>query len=252
MTERARSSLVEEMIELIRPDTGREARCREKIGESITRIEKAHKERLVYLPVAEVKAQMKQLHGALVKVSRLVSKLNFLARTFLFYDGPPRPPSLFHEPRSNDPELDREFARELDQFRDVNAAEFARELAFLIKRTREFANELKPPKAAPRRSEARVLASDAAYRLIAEFTPFQPTLTKRGRFFRLASMLFEAATREHKADLTRDCRETVSDYSLAAKALSKLSFGDPAMKAAAEQLTRLASRKRRPTKHTDG
>src|SRR5271166_5789497 len=238
MTERARSSLVEEMIELIRPDTGREARCREKIGESITRIEKAHKERLVYLPVAEVKAQMKQLHGALVKVSRLVSKLNFLARTFLFYDGPPRPPSLFHEPRSNDPELDREFARELDQFRDVNAAEFA--------------NELKPPKAAPRRSEARVLASDAAYRLIAEFTPFQPTLTKRGRFFRLASMLFEAATREHKADLTRDCRETVSDYSLAAKALSKLSFGDPAMKAAAEQLTRLASRKRRPTKHTDG
>jgi hypothetical protein len=63
-------------------------------------------------------------------------------------------------------------------------------------------------------------------------------------------MLFEAATGEHNADLTRDCRETVSDYSMAAKELSK--FGDPAMTALAERLTRVASHKRRPTKRTDG
>jgi hypothetical protein len=248
MTERTQSGLVAEMIKLIRPDPGCEARCREKISESIIEIEKSHEKREVYLPAAEVKAQMKQLHGALKKVGRLVSKLNFLARTFLFYDGPRSYPEWFnYEDRV---EFDYEWRGD-----GLNSAEFAREVGSLIKRTEEFARGLEPPKAAPRRSNARVLASQAAYRLIAEFAPFPPTLTKRGRFFRLANMLFEAAAREQKADLTRDCRETVSDYSLAAKELSKHSSGpleDPALKAAAERLAQLASRKRRPTKRTDG
>jgi hypothetical protein len=246
MTERAR--LVEEMIELIHPDTGCEARCREEIGERIIGIEKTHEKREVYFPVAEVKAQMNQLHGVLEKVELLVSKLNFLARASLFTDGPPQ--RRLHGPRSNDPELDREIDRQLDQFRGVNAAEFGRELAFLIETTGGLANNVKPPKAAPRRSQARVMASDAAFRLIGDFAPFPPTRTKRGRFFRLASMLFEAATGEHKADLTRDCRETLSDYSQVAKAHS--TFGPPTLKAEAERLTRLTSRRRRPTKHTDG
>jgi hypothetical protein len=241
MTERAR--LVEEMIELIRPDTGREARCREEIGERIIGIEKTHEKREVYFPVAEAKAQMNQLHGVLEKVELLVSKLNFLARASLFTDGPPQ--RRLHGPRSNDPELDRQ----LDQFLGVNAAEFGRELAFLIETTGGLA-KIKPPKAAPRRSQARVMASDAAFRLIGDFAPFPPTRTKRGRFFRLASMLFEAAPGEHKADLTRDCRETLSDYSQVAEALS--TFGPPTLKAEAERLTRLTSRRRRPTKHTDG
>ena len=44
MTERTQSDLVAEIIKLIRPDPGCEARCREKIGESIILIEKTDKD----------------------------------------------------------------------------------------------------------------------------------------------------------------------------------------------------------------
>jgi hypothetical protein len=235
-----RSSLVEEMIKLIRPDPGCEARCRKEIGEGITRIERAHKEKLgVDPPVAEIKAQMAQLHGALEKVGLLVSQLNSLARTILFYDGRRDYPEGFS--REECMEYDHEWRGGA-----LNSAEFAREVGYLTKRTGEFANAFESPKAAPRRSEARVRASQAAYLLIAGFASSPPTLTKRGRFFRLASMLFEAATGERQADLTRDCRKTFGDYSQ----IARPKFMDPT--ALPEWLTRLTSPKRRPTKRTDG
>jgi hypothetical protein len=82
-------------------------------------------------------------------------------------------------------------------------------------------------------------------------------LTKDGTFFQVASRLLEAGTGEQKADLTRYCRDTASNYSQGAIELAKLSSGlfreDPAVKAAAEELATFASRKRRGvTQRTDG
>jgi hypothetical protein len=247
MTGRARSFLVEEMIELIRPDTGCEARCREKICESIIRIEKA--EPPAFLPPVEAKAEMKQLHRALEKVRRLVSKLSFFSRSSLFHDRP--------RSRSNRPEIDQEIDQDLDQYFGANAAEFARVLDLLIEKTGEFSNGLKPPKAAPRRSWSKIQASGDAYLLIDEFAERPPALTKDGTFFQVASKLLEAATGEQEADLTRYCRDTASNYSQGAIELAKLSSGlfkgDPAVKAAAEELATFASRKRRGvTKRTAG
>jgi hypothetical protein len=247
MTQRTRPDLVEEMIKLIRPDTGSEARCREKIGESIIRIEKA--EPPAFLPPVGAKAEMKQLHRALEKVKRLVSKLSFFSQSSLFHDRP--------RSRSNRPEIDQEIDQDLDQYFGANAAEFARVLDLLIEKTGEFANRLKPPKAAPRRSWSKIQASGDAYLLIDEFAERPPALTKDGTFFQVASRLLEAGTGEQKADLTRYCRDTASNYSQGAIELAKLSSGlfreDPAVKAAAEELATFASRKRRGvTQRTDG
>jgi|SRR5271165_5954090 len=243
MTERTRSALVEEIIKLIQPDAECEALCRAKIGESIIRIEKA--EPPAFLPPVEAKAEMKQLHGALEKVKRLVSKLSVFSRSSLFHDRP--------RSRSNRPEIDQE----IDQYFGANAAEFARVLDLLIEKTGEFANGLKPPKAAPRRSWSKIQASGDAYLLIDEFAERPPALTKDGTFFQVASKLLEAATGEQKADLTRYCRDTARNYSQGAIELAKLSSGlfkgHPSVKAAAEELAAFASRKRRGvTKRTDG
>ncbi len=232
MTERTQSDLVAEIIKLIRPDPGCEARCREKIGESIILIEKTDKDKEWLPEVAEgnAKAQMKELHSALERVKLLVSQLNFRARNSLFHDGPRYDYQELNE------DLDRHFG--------VNAADFARMLALLIEGTEKWARDPRSPKDAPRRRPSKIVAADAAYRLIAEFASRPPTLTKRGRFFQVASMLLEAATGKQKADLTRYCRQTVSVYSQAAKELAKRSsgpFGNPFMKALAEELTQLAS-----------
>ena len=185
---------------------------------------------------------MKELHSALERVKLLVSQLNFRARKSLFYDGPRDYPEGFKRTYTH---------------LGVNAADFARMLALLIEGTEKWARDLRSPKDAPRRRPSKIVASGAAYRLIAEFASRPPTLTKRGRFFQVASMLLEAATRKQKADLTRDCRDTASTYSQGAIELAKLSSGlfkgDPVAKAAAEEFSRLASHKRRrPTKRTDG
>jgi hypothetical protein len=141
-----RSYLVEEMIKLIQPEPRCEARCRKEIGEGITWIEKAHEERLVHLPVAQIKAQMTQLHGALEKVGLLFSQLNSLARTILFYDGPRDYPNGFS--REECMEYDYEWRGGA-----LNSAEFAREVGSLIKRTGGFAKVLSLQR--PRRVEPR-------------------------------------------------------------------------------------------------
>lgn len=58
--------------------------------------------------------------------------------------------------------------------------------------------------ARPKRISKQAAAACARL-LIAKFSPHPPTLTKGGRFFRVASLLFETATGE-RADLTRYCR----------------------------------------------
>ena len=243
MTERARSSLVEEMIKLIQPDPGAEARCREKIGECIIRIKKINKERPVDLPVAAVKAESKQLHTALMKVRLLVSQLSFLARTSLFYDGPRDYPEWF----------DYEDCVKFDrQYCGLNSAEFARDVNSLIERTGELAKGLQPPKAAPRQRPSKTSASEDAYRLIEEFSPFPPTLTKGGPFFLVASKLFEAATGEHESDLTRYCRDYANKIRECVTWLCKLNLAGLPAAAKAEVEALIASHKRRRTKRTDG
>ncbi len=205
----------QEMIELICPGAERKERCREKIDKAIAEIKKAHDDRELYLPINEIKAQMKVLHGALKKTERLCSTMNPIARPFLFSDHP--------EP--SDPRREREAFREIEQDRGrvrlVNAADFASDLTFLIRQTGKIANGW-PPAPPARRTKARVLAAQAAFRLIADFALFAPRDTKDGPFFKLAGKLLKAATEEEREpDLTRDCREILHDYKVIGETLKE-------------------------------
>jgi hypothetical protein len=61
------------------------------------------------------------------------------------------------------------------------------------------------PKGAPRQRVSKLWTASSAKSLINSFSSASPTLTKDGRFFRVARLLFQVATGE-SSDLTRYCR----------------------------------------------
>jgi hypothetical protein len=52
---------------------------------------------------------------------------------------------------------------------------------------------------------SKMAAASFACSLMENYSSFPPTLTKGGRYFRVASLMYEAATGEQNADLTRYC-----------------------------------------------
>jgi hypothetical protein len=189
-TRRSRDELFVEVLELIRPSQEFEAQLREAFDFFISIIHFAKKDMDGFTPPA-IKAEITPIRGALKKVSALVVGLSPLARRCLFDEV---------LPPSGDPEFDDA----------VSSVAFTDDLDLLIRRSESFL-DVDPRKGAPRRRISRMTAAAFAHSLITEYSPSRATLTKEGAFFRVASLLLEAATGDRDADLARHCRRVFDE-----------------------------------------
>jgi hypothetical protein len=166
--------LIEKLLELIRPRPDSEAACREKVRKHIATI-KSMREVVDADPSTAIKGELEKLRYALKKLSGVASQLSPVARRLMFND------------------LEYEF--------------FSGELDRLIEKTDSTICPLiqANAKGARPKTLSKMAAASFACSLMENYSSFPPTLTKGGRYFRVASLMYEAATGEQNADLTRYC-----------------------------------------------
>jgi hypothetical protein len=161
------------LLEQIRARPDCEATCRRETGKMIATI-KSTQEVGDVDPSTATKAELEKFRYALKKVSGAASQLSPVTRGLLFND-------LEHE----------FFSDELESLiTNVDTT-----LSLIQARTQG---------SKPQRISKMVAAAFASS-LIEKYSSFPLTLTKGGRYFRLAGLLYEVATGQ-RADLTRYCR----------------------------------------------
>jgi hypothetical protein len=165
--------LIAELLDQIRPRPDCEAACREKLLKYVTTI-KNIKEVFDKTPSTTIKTQLEKFRSALKKVSGATLQLSPIARRLLFNE-------LEYE------SLCEELGRLIED------AEIT--CSLISTKTTGSMPKL----------QSKMVAAAFAHDLIKSYSPRPPTLTKGGKFFRLADLLYEAATGEC-ADLTRYCR----------------------------------------------
>jgi len=195
--------IIDRLIAQSQPRPESETACRESLKKYIAVINNVKEIFDVYSP-RKVKAKLVQFHSALRKVVILGAGLGPAAHGLIF-------PVVFEDDDDDDDD-------------DLDHEKFDRYLNYIIRAIEIRIPEIRDRKGAHRSSElddrilairdrrgarpkriSQLVAAAYARSLIAKFSPDPPTLTKGGRFFRVASLLFEAATGE-RADLTRYCR----------------------------------------------
>jgi len=168
--------LIKELLGLIQPSPDHKAECDEKLRKHIATIRTLKNFFDTPSPPAWL-AEMTQFHQALKKANDLMLQLSPDAREALFDPLVPDGTPAYEE--------------------------FSSDLGSLVRQTGAFGEVRRDgrPFRFSRHSAARY-----AHSLVANFSPSPPALTKGGRFFQVASKLYEAATGEGEADLTRYCR----------------------------------------------
>ena len=180
-----RPDLIKELLDLIQPSPAREGECREMLDKRIAAVRKIHGSSLDAFSPSAMKVELSQFHRALKKANDLLSRLNPVARSLIF-------DTLV-------------FDDSLENTHTPEYEDFSNDLASLVAETKTSFAEVRGRDGRPFRN-SRLLAATSARSLIVKFSSFRPTLTKDGRFLQVASKLYEAATGEREADLTRYCR----------------------------------------------
>ena len=164
---------IAELLEQIRPRPECAAACREKVVKHVASI-KSMREVFDVVPSTAIKTELEKLIYASKKVRGVALQLSPVTRRLMFGD------------------LEYEFlSEELNEF--IERAE----TTYSLIPTKTEGGKPKPL--------SKIAAAGFARHLIQNYSSFPVTLTKDGRFFRLAALLYETATGE-RADLTRYCR----------------------------------------------
>jgi hypothetical protein len=93
------------------------------------------------------------------------------------------------------------------QLPTFDAAKFSKELETVVSLAREVAGSMHVKGGMPF-NKFKLVTAFFAQTLMEVYGPKPPTLTIGGPYYELASVLYGAATGEHGADLSRQCKET--------------------------------------------